>query len=60
MVLTPGGRLPRCVVRALQQQRPHWSLSGKPAHMEEDLVSVVALHDLLRGVGLLRSATARS
>ena len=54
VVLTPGGRLPRRVVRALQQQRPHWSLSGKPAHMEEDLVPVVALHDLLRGVGLLR------
>ncbi|WP_051085990.1 plasmid pRiA4b ORF-3 family protein [Actinomycetospora chiangmaiensis] len=32
VVLTPGGRLPRRVVRALQQQRPHWSLSGKPAH----------------------------
>lgn len=54
VALTPGGRLPRRVVRGLQQQRPHWSLSGKPAHMEEDLLPAAALHDVLRGVGLLR------
>ena len=52
--LTPGGRLPRRVLHALQEHRPDWSLTGRPAHLEEDLVPLTALHDVLRGVGLLR------
>lgn len=52
--LTPGGRLPRRVLHALQEHRPEWSLTGRPAHLEEDLIPLTALHDVLRGVGLLR------
>jgi hypothetical protein len=54
--LTPGGRLPRVVVRAVQQQRPDWYPLGRPASIEEDLVPLAALHDILRHVGLLRLA----
>lgn len=53
--LTAGGRLPRAVVRAVQEQRPHWGW-GKPAHLEDDLPPLAQLHDLLRHVGLLRLA----
>ncbi len=35
--LTAAGRLPRRVVRAVQEQRPHWGLTSKPAGFEEDL-----------------------
>jgi hypothetical protein len=52
--LTPGGRLPRTFVRAVQSQRPQWSPSGQPASIEEDLPPLAALHDVLRHVGLLR------
>lgn len=52
--LTPGGRLPRTVVRSMQQHRPHWHLLGRPAATEDDLPPLGALHDLLRRVGLLR------
>lgn len=52
--LTPGGRLPRTVVRSMQQHRQHWYPLGRPAATEDDLSPLVALHDLLRGVGLLR------
>jgi hypothetical protein len=52
--LTPGGRLPRTVVRSMQQHRPHWHVLGRPAATEDDLPPLGALHELLRGVGLLR------
>lgn len=52
--LTPGGRLPRTVVRAMQAHRPQWHLLGRPASVEDDLPPLSALHDLLRDVGLLR------
>jgi hypothetical protein len=52
--LTPGGRLPRTVVRAMQQDRPDWYPLGRPASIEEDLWPLLVLHDLLRRVGLLR------
>jgi len=54
--LTPGGRLPRSVVRAVQDQRPGWCPWGRPASVEEDLRPLAALHDILRHVGLLRLA----
>jgi hypothetical protein len=54
--LIPGGRLPRVVVRAVQQQRPDWYPLGRPASIEEDLPPLAALHDILRHVGLLRLA----
>lgn len=52
--LTPGGRLPRTVVRSMQQHRPHWCPLGRPAAIEDDLAPLAALHELLRHVGLLR------
>jgi hypothetical protein len=52
--VTPGGRLPRVVVRAVQQRRPDWYPLGRPASIEEDLLPLAALHDVLRHVGLLR------
>lgn len=52
--LTPGGRLPRSVVREVQQHRPHWYPLDRPASVEEDLLPLAVLHDLLRRVGLLR------
>jgi hypothetical protein len=52
--LTPGGRLPRTVVRAMQAHRPHWHPLDRPASIEDDLLSLTALHDLLRDVGVLR------
>ena len=54
--LTPGGRLPRAVVRQVQQQRPQWDPLGRPAGLEDDLPPLAALHDLMRHVGLLRLA----
>jgi Plasmid pRiA4b ORF-3-like protein len=54
--LTPGGRLPRAVVRQVQQQRPQWDPLGRPASLEDDLPPLAALHDLMRHVGLLRLA----
>ncbi|BBY07089.1 hypothetical protein MNVI_24070 [Mycobacterium noviomagense] len=52
--LTPGGRLPRNVVRAMQQHRPGWHPLGSPAATEDDLWPLVMLHHLLRHVRLLR------
>jgi hypothetical protein len=52
--LTPGGRLPRKVVRAMQQHRTRWYPLGRPASIEEDLFPLAVLHELLRRVGLLR------
>ncbi len=52
--LTPGGRLPRAFVRAVQEQRPSWSSRGQPASIEEDLLPLAVLHDLLRQVRLVR------
>ena len=52
--LTPGGRLPRVFVRQVQQARPEWAWSERPAAREDDLVPLLALHDMLREVGLLR------
>jgi len=52
--LTPGGRLPRTVVRSMQQHRQHWYPLGRPAAIEDDLPPLAALHELLRDVGLLR------
>lgn len=52
--LTPGGRLPRAVVRAVQQERPSWCPWGKPASIEEDLLPLSDLHEALRRVGLAR------
>lgn len=52
--LTPGGRLPRALVRSMQEHRPHWYPLGRPASVEEDLMPLAALHDLLRRVGILR------
>lgn len=52
--LTPGGRLPRTVVRAVQEERPGWSPLGRPASIEEDLLPIAVLHDLLRHVRLVR------
>ncbi len=52
--LTPGGRLPRVVVRAVQEQRPDWYPLGRLASIEEDLLPLIVLHDLLRHVRLLR------
>jgi len=54
--LTPGGRLPRRVVRAVQEQRPDWNPMGRPASIEEDLLPLAVLHDLLRHVRLVRLA----
>lgn len=52
--LTPGGRLPRSVVRAMQDARPEWKRFGGLASVEDDLFPLVVLHDLLRVAGLLR------
>ena len=54
--LTPGGRLPRVTVRAIQQHRPSWYPLGRPASIEEDLLPLAVLHEVLRQVGLLRLA----
>jgi Plasmid pRiA4b ORF-3-like protein len=52
--LTPGGRLPRALVRQVQEHYPSWDPLGRPASIEEDLPPLSALHDLLRESGLLR------
>jgi hypothetical protein len=52
--LTPGGRLPRSLVRQVQEPYASWSLVNRPASVEEDLPPLAALDDLLRDVGLLR------
>lgn len=52
--LTPGGRLPRSFVRAVQEQLPGWAWSERLASIEDDLPPLSVLHDRLRAVGLLR------
>ena len=52
--LTPGGRLPRALVRQVQQHYPNWNPLDTPASIEEDLPPLAVLHDVLREVGLLR------
>jgi len=52
--LTPGGRLPRALVRQVHEQYPSWYPLDRPASLEEDLLPLAELHDLLREVGLLR------
>ena len=52
--LTPGGRLPRVLVRRVQELRPTWSLQDRPASVEDDLQPLAVVHDVLRDVGLLR------
>jgi hypothetical protein len=52
--LTPGGRLPRSLVRQVQEHYPSWYPLGRPASVEEDLPPLAALRDLLGEVGLLR------
>lgn len=52
--LTPGGRLPRAVVRKVQERYPAWAFSESPASLEDDLPPLAALHRSLRSVGLLR------
>jgi hypothetical protein len=54
--LTPGGRFPRAFVRQVQEHYPAWHPLERPAAIEDDLPPLAALHDLLRGVGLLRVA----
>ena len=51
---TPGGRLPRAVVRQVQERYPGWEPFGHPASLEDDLPPLAALHELLRRVGLVR------
>jgi hypothetical protein len=52
--LTPGGRLPRSVVRAIHAHRPQWYPFGRPLSTEDKSPPLVALHGLLRQVALLR------
>jgi len=60
VALTAGGRLPRAVVRRVQEQRPAWGLEpDRPAHTEEDLLPLAMLHELLRAVLLLRLVHGR-
>ena len=55
--LTPGGRLPRAIVRRVQEHRPQWGWQeDQPARVEEDLLPLAMLHELLREVHLLRLA----
>jgi hypothetical protein len=49
VTLTPRGRLPRAIVRAVQEQHPDWhwlAPEHRLAHREEDLRPLAALHDL--------------
>lgn len=53
--LTPAGRLPRAVVREVQERRPHWGWEPEtPARIEEDLLPLAMLDELLRSCRLLR------
>lgn len=52
--LTPGGRLPRTVVRSMQEHRPQWHPLDRPAATEDNLFPLALLHELLRDVGVLR------
>ena len=53
--LTPGGRLPRSVVREVQERRPHWGWDpDTPPRIEEDVLPLAMLDELLRSCRLLR------
>lgn len=55
--LTPQGRLPQAVVREAQRRRPDWhrlGAEGRPAHREDDLRPLEALHDLALEARLVR------
>lgn len=52
--LTPGGRLPRALVREVQAHRPTWKHFDGLASTEDDLLPLSVLHDLLRAAGLVR------
>ena len=54
--LTQAGRLPRVLVRTVQEQRPDWFHSDRPASTEDDSPQLSALHELLRRGGVLRLA----
>jgi hypothetical protein len=52
--LTAAGRLPRAIVRQMQENYPGWHLADKPAATEDDLWPLAELHGVLRRAGLLR------
>lgn len=52
--LTPAGRLPRVLVRRVQEVHPQWHPLERPASTEDNLPPLAVLHDLLRDVGLVR------
>jgi hypothetical protein len=57
VTLTPRGRLPQASVRAVQRERPAWHWlgdQGRPAHREDDLGPLAALHDLALETRLAR------
>lgn len=54
--LAPGMRLPKVMVRQVQEQRPLWGPRDTPAELEYDLNPLIHLRDLMRAAGLLRVA----
>ncbi|HEY6795696.1 MAG TPA: plasmid pRiA4b ORF-3 family protein, partial [Kineosporiaceae bacterium] len=50
--LTQAGRLPRALVREVQERRPDWNSLGKPASSEDDVYQLSCLHALMREAGL--------
>ncbi|GAA4784039.1 hypothetical protein GCM10023200_16990 [Actinomycetospora chlora] len=57
VTLTPRGRLPQAFVRDVQRERPAWHRlgdEGRPAHREDDLHPLAALHDLVLDTRLAR------
>ncbi len=57
--LTPGGRLPRTVVRAMQAHRPQWYPLDRPVSTEDNLPALAALHELLRGGSVCSGCNVR-
>jgi hypothetical protein len=61
IVLTQTGALNRALVREIVELRPDWwdpALFGPP-HREDDVAPLTRLHDLLRGMRLLRRSGRR-
>lgn len=54
MKVTGEGRLPRALVRQVQERRPDWYPFEGLATWEENLYALHCLHHLLKGAGLLR------
>ena len=54
VMLTPGGRLPRAFVQAVQRARPGWHPDRGPARSEDDVHPLAKLRQVLRKAGLLR------